>query len=106
MVTMNEEIRRKTMEGWQKPQKDNGRRRAENRATSLLERHNVATAAIPIPDDPIDGAVQTSIPGSLAEMRAIMLDASKPLYRGFDAAEIVLSFALGPEPALGSTPIR
>jgi hypothetical protein len=107
-MPMTPEVQKKWTEAWAEARKAKDQRRKENREKWSKRRDwsedNEATPAIPIPDDPIDDGSQASISGSLAEMRAIMLDASKPLYRRLDAAEIVLSFELGPAAGVGIDP--
>jgi hypothetical protein len=69
-----------------------------NRASIERERLKAARLeATPIDDDDHGSA-------SLRQLRALMNDGGTPLYRRLDAAEIVLSYELGPGAAVGSDP--
>ena len=105
MVTMSEEFRRKTMEGWEKAKEARAQRRKENREKWAKRRdwdsdndHKLDTEVEDIPSEASKGS------GSLAKMRAIMLDNSVALYRRLEAAEVVLSYELGPGAGVGIDP--
>jgi hypothetical protein len=103
---MSDEFRRKTEEGWQKAKEAKAKRRAENREKwsrrrdwSSEEEHRIAVG---IEDTPGSSDEHTS--ASLRQMRAIMADPSTALFRRLDAAEVLLSYELGPGAAVGVDP--
>jgi hypothetical protein len=106
----SEEFRQAMIEGWAEAKKAKAERRAANREAWAKSPKNAANqreqtlgAVTPeIPIDPIEDAVAAS--GALARMRAIMADPNAQLYRRIDAADVVLSYELGPGAAAGIDP--
>jgi hypothetical protein len=103
---MSDEFRRKTEEGWQKAKEAKAKRRAENREKwsrrrdwSSEEEHKIA---VDIEDTP--GSSDEHVSASLRQMRAIMGDSTVALFRRLDAAEVLLSYELGPGAAVGVDP--
>jgi hypothetical protein len=95
-------------ENWSEARKAKEQRRAANREAWANSPQNAANRY----KDKF-GAVAPEIAaepngeggsGSLAQMQAIMADASTPLYRRIDAAEVVLAYELGPGAAVDSDP--
>jgi hypothetical protein len=94
------------VEGWQKAKEAKAKRRAENREKwsrrrdwSSEEEHKIAVG---IEDTP--GSSDEHVSASLRQMRAIMGDTSAALFRRLDAAEVLLSYELGPGAAVGVDP--
>src|SRR4051794_5256798 len=73
-----------------------------NANAAWMQKQAELEAAVGIVADPIDTAVAET--GSLAKLRAIMADPGTPLYRRLDAAEVVLTYELGPGAAVGLDP--
>jgi hypothetical protein len=106
MPTMPEEFRRKTMEGWEKAKQEKLKRRAENREKwarrrdwSSDDEHKIAVGV-----EDTSASSDESISASLRQMRVIMADSTVPLFRRLDAAEVLLSYELGPGAAVGVDP--
>jgi hypothetical protein len=94
------------VEGWQKAKEEKAKRRAENREKwsrrrdwSSDEEHKIAVG---IEDTASSSTEHAS--ASLRQMRAIMADPSTALFRRLDAAEVLLSYELGPGAAVGVDP--
>jgi hypothetical protein len=94
------------VEGWQKAKEAKAKRRAENREKwsrrrdwSSEEEHRIAVG---IEDTP--GSSDEHASASLRQMRAIMGDSTTALFRRLDAAEVLLSYELGPGAAVGVDP--
>jgi hypothetical protein len=91
------EVRQKWTEPWAESRKQKDQRRKENREKWAKRRdwdadneHKLDADVEGIPNEVNGGS------GSLAKMRAIMLDPAVALYRRLEAAEVVLSYELGP----------
>jgi hypothetical protein len=94
---------------WGKAKADKARRRIENREAwakssrnANQQRGETLDALAPAIDAELVEDTKTS--ASLRRLRAMMADASVPLYRRLDCAELVLSYELGPGAVAGLNP--
>jgi hypothetical protein len=101
---MSDEFRRKTEEGWEKAKADKAARRKANRERWAKRRDwsddNEHKIAIEVEDPSGKEGVSTS----LQRLRSIMADPNVALHRRLDAAEVILTFELGPGAGVGIDP--
>jgi len=100
---MTPEVRAKWSEAWAEARKAKDRRRKENREKWAKRRDwsddKEATAPV-LPQIAADDPPDSGGFGSLAKLRAIMLDQTAPLYRRLDAADVVIDYELAPGAAV------
>jgi hypothetical protein len=102
----SEYFRQALEEGWTKAKADKAERRRQNREAWANSPQNAAnrhkdTYGATAPEIAIE-ANGAGGSRSLAALRTIMADPDTPLHRRLDAAEIVLTYELGPGAAVGA----
>jgi hypothetical protein len=103
-MAMGEELRRKTLEGWEKAKAEKAERRASNRKAWAERRKDWSddrTHKVEIPAEAI-GATGGS--ASLQKLRRVMADPKTVLYRRIEAAEVILNYEISPAGAVGLDP--
>jgi hypothetical protein len=104
-MPMTPEVRQKWTAAWREAQKAKDERRKANREKWAKRRDwsddNEHKADIGTEDNASGNGDGSS---SLAKMRAIMADSKVALYRRLEAAEVVLSYELGPGAGVGVDP--
>jgi hypothetical protein len=103
-MAMSEEFKRALAEGWEKAKEEKAKRRAENRERWRTRRDwsddNKHKIAVEVEDPSGKEGVSTS----LQRLRSIMADPNVALHRRLDAAEVILTFELGPGAGVGVDP--
>jgi hypothetical protein len=101
---MSDELRQKTMEGWQQAKADKLERRRQNREKWAQRRDwsDDNQQTLDTGNIPQDTNGNTS--ASLQQLRDIMTNSGVPLFRRLDAAEVLLTYELGPAAAVGADP--
>src|SRR6516162_11558400 len=103
-MAMSEEFKRALAEGWEKAKEEKAKRRAENRERWQTRRDwsddNKHKIAVEVEDPSGKEGVSTS----LQRLRSIMADPNVALHRRLDAAEVILTFELGPGAGVGIDP--
>jgi hypothetical protein len=108
-MPMTPEVRAKWQEAWAEARRAKDARRQQNREKWAQRRDwsDDQSAVLPeVGDDLIEDAALPGTSDSLAKMRALMADSGTPLARRLDAAEVILSYELGPGAAAGVEPER
>ena len=107
MSIPSDEYRRVLDDAWQTARAEKLERRRQNReawASSPNNSHNrhkndAIVSSLELEENTAAGGSE-----SLRKLRAIMADTNPQLYRRLDAAEVVLSYELGPAAAVGADP--
>jgi hypothetical protein len=100
------EFQRALRAGWEKAKQDKLKRRADNRE-KWARRRDWSSDDEHVSDARVEENVSETVDNaaaSLTKMRRIMSNPALPLYRRLEAAEIVLSYELGPGAAAGTNP--
>lgn len=94
-------------EHWREAKAAKAARRKANRegwANSPTNAMSARNATVELEADPLAAVDDAMTSASLKKLRELMFDNKKPLYRRLDAAEVVLSYELGPGSAAGADP--